>query len=206
MKNLFALLLVLITASGSLSGQEKALTFIRAGLNTDASFNNFTARVQIEPYLAIGNLRKQLVVGPTLLIASNIGFATSNMPRLSGLKIGYRYWPGSLDKQWSFYLTNELRVQRVQEKWQGNFFDDQSLAYQDRNYRTVEVLIDNFTGYGVSFKINNKLSLNQGVGIGMYLSNLKGSNSQDTPANFDYRGYGDFGFSWKVNFGLAYDL
>ena len=202
MKNYLALWLFLFGSYPWCLAQKSSFSIVQAGINTEASFYNFTARIQMEPFVAYGTQKNQLIMAPTILVASNMGFQSSQIPKVSGVKVGYRFWPGTLNKRWTFYLANDLRFQRVKDSWKGNSFNEELSQYQETDYRVVEILIDNYLGYGVVLKITEHLSINQGVGIGAYVSSLNGNNALADEISFDYRGYSNFGFTWKVNFGL----
>ncbi len=206
MRNLFAIFILVFAVPFFCRGQEKTVGLVATGITTEASIYSHTVRVQLEPFLSWGNQKNQLVVGPTIIVASNMGFQSSQMPKLSGMKIGYRLWPGSTNKQWNFYLSNDLRIQRVQDGWKGNAFNEELAQYEETDYRVIEMLVDNHLGYGVTFSIGQNLTLNQGVGLGAYISSLNGNDARAHETNFDYRGYKNFGFSWKVNIGIAYKL
>ena len=149
---------------------------------------------------------EQLIMAPTILVASNMGFQSSQIPKVSGIKIGYRFWPGTLNKKWAFYLANDLRFQRVKDSWKGNSYNEEISQYQDTDFRVVELLIDNYLGYGLVLKITKHLRVSQGVGVGVYVSSLNGDDALAHETSFDYRGYSNFGFTWKVNVGFNVDF
>lgn len=205
MRNLSTIFLLSIAFFSTSWAQDKP-GILAAGITTEAAVYSHTVRVQAEPFLSWGTSRNQLVFGPTILVISNMGFQSSQMPKLSGMKFGYRLWPGSTSKRWNFYLSNDLRIQRVQDGWKANAFNEELGQYQETDYRVIEILVDNYLGYGVTFSLGQHLTVSQGVGLGAFISSLNGNDARAQETNFDYRGYGNFGFCWKVNIGLTYQL
>lgn len=179
------------------------------GVSGSASVMDHTVRVQLEPYLAWGSNTHQLLLGPTLLLATNIGFKTHPATRLSGLRIGYRYLPPLEHRKLTFYLSADFRMQRVKDQWEANIFNEQLGLYQDITYRTVEFLLENQLGYGLNYKLVKSLSISHGVGLGWYLSDL--NTKVLTPGvtqidNADFRGYDNFGLSLNVRLGIIYNI
>ncbi len=179
------------------------------GFSGNVTIIDYSFRGYIEPYMAWGTQSKQILVAPTILIASNLGYQSPQTPRLTGARVGYRFWPGTLDKKWEFYLSADLRLQRLGDRWNANLYNENLSDYQEYQVKTVELLIENYLGYGLTYKINKQLSVSQGVGLGWYGSNLQvktsdqGRNLSDV---VDYRGYDNIGFIWNVSLGINYKL
>jgi len=206
MKQLITLIILLCFITG-LEAQDQKMAFRGTGISSSASILDHSVRGYVEPYVSWGTNKNQLILAPTILAASNIGIQTPQAPRLSGARIGYQVWPGTLDNKWAFYMSVDLRLQRLKDYWIGNSFNDQLSEYQEHNIKTVELLIENYLGYGLIFKINKSLSISQGIGLGWYLSKLH-TGSSVTHAQVadlvDYRGYDDIGFIWNARFEINY--
>jgi len=208
MKQLITILILFWLTTG-LAAQVKKMAIRTAGISSSVSVLNYSARGQMEPYISWGTNKKQLIFAPTILVASNIGYQSPQSPRLSGTRIGYRFWPGSLDNKWAFYLSADLRLQRLKDQWNGNSFNLKLSEYQEYTIKTVELQLENYLGYGLVFNISKSLSIGQGVGLGWYLSKLKTSSSvanAEVVDLVDYRGYGDIGFIWNVRFEINYNF
>jgi len=205
----FITTIILFWLTTGLDAQDKKMTIRTVGISSSVSILDYSGRGQIEPYISWGTSKKQVIFAPTILVASNIGYQSPQSPRLSGTRIGYRFWPGTLDNKWAFYMSANLRLQRLKDLWNANSFDLQLSEYQDYTIKTVELQLENYLGYGLVFNINKSLSISQGVGLGWYLSKLKTSSSV-TNANVtdlvDYRGYDDFGFIWNVRFEINFSF
>ncbi len=199
--------IILFWLTTGLEAQVKKMAIRTVGISSSVSILDYSVRGQMEPYISWGTNKKQLVFAPTILVASNIGYRSPQSPRLSGARIGYRFWPGVLDNKWAFYMSADLRVQRLKDLWSANSFNLQLSEYQEYTVKTVELQLENYVGYGLVFNISKSLSISQGVGLGWYLSKLNTSSSDtnDTVIDpIDYRGYGDIGFIWNVRFEINY--
>ena len=189
------------------NGQEKTNRIQALGVSGSTSILDHSIRGYLEPHLVVGTSNKQLVLAPTILVGSNLGYQVPQTPRFTGTRVGYRFWPGTIDKKWQFYLSADMRLQRLEDRWNVNLFNQEVLEYQDFNVKTVELLLENYLGYGLVYRINKSLSISQGVGIGWYLSNLGVQNGNfDNPGAdvLDYRGYDNIGFILSARIELSY--
>ena len=89
MKQLVTILLLISLISG-LQAQDKKKVLRSTGISTNASLLEHSVRGQLEPYVSLGTDNKQITLGPTILVASNIGYQSPQTPRLTGGRIGYR--------------------------------------------------------------------------------------------------------------------
>ena len=207
MRGILIFILLLGTISTSVQGQSKQQSTQAFGLSASASIFEYSVRGYLEPYMAWGTDRKQLLVAPTLLLGTNLGYQTPRSPRLTGLRFGYQLWPGSFDHKWNFYISTDLRLQRLKDQWAANYFNVSLSDYQEFNIKTVELSLENYVGYGLVLKISDHFRITQGVGLGWYLSNL---DARSPKANthivdkVDYRGYDNLGFLWNVSFRVVY--
>ena len=179
------------------------------GWSGSASIIDFSFKGYLEPYLAWGSLKKQIVFSPTLLVASNLGYQSSQKVRLTGGRVGYRYWPSINHDKWGLYLAADLRMQRVKDYWNANTYNENSLEYQEYLVKTTEGSLENYLGYGLKYTIGKSVSIVQGVGIGWYMSHFKtkSNHAAGTDIDFlDYRGYDDFGFIWNIQLGVNYSF
>jgi hypothetical protein len=177
------------------------------GVSASASMLSHSVRGYLEPYLAVRNHANEVVFAPTLLVGSNLGYQKPQSPRLTGTRAGYRYWPGIPDGRWKFHLSADIRLQRVKDRWNVNLFNPEILEYQDFDISSVELLMENYLGYGLVYKINRSLSISQGVGVGWYLSALKtNTGSHDNPGKdmLDYRGYDHIGLILNARLEIIY--
>ncbi len=207
MKQLITIILVCFITGLEAQINEKAIKSI--GISSSASMLDHSVRGQIEPYISWGTNKNQLILASTILVATNIGYQSPQSPRLSGARVGYRFWPGESDNKWAFYMSADLRLQRLKDLWTGNTFNEQLSEYQEYTIKTVELLLENYLGYGLVFNINKSLSISQGVGLGWYLSKLNSGSSVtnvQVPDLVDYRGYDDFGFIWNVRFEINFSF
>lgn len=207
MKQLITIILVCFITGLEAQINEKAIKSI--GISSSASMLDHSVRGQIEPYISWGTNKNQLILASTILVATNIGYQSPQSPRLSGARVGYRFWPGESDNKWAFYMSADLRLQRLKDLWTGNTFNEQLSEYQEYTIKTVELLLENYLGYGLVFNINKSLSISQGVGLGWYLSKLNSGSSVtnvQVPDIVDYRGYDDFGFIWNVRFEINFSF
>ena len=189
------------------NGQEKSNGIQALGVSGSASILDHSVRGYLEPYLAVGTVNKQLIIAPTILAGSNLGYQGPQTPRLTGTRVGYRFWPGTTDKKWQFHLSADMRMQRLEDHWNLNLFNQEVLEYEDYRVKTVELLLENYLGYGLVYRINQSFSISQGVGMGWYLSNLGvKSENFDNPGSdlLDYRGYDNIGFVWSARLELTY--
>jgi hypothetical protein len=136
-----------------------------------------------------------------------MGYQSPQIVRLTGARFGYRFFPSIKDSKWGFYVSADLRMQRLKDYWNANSFNEKSQDYQEHTIKTVELLAENYIGYGLKYSINQSFSLSQGVGLGWYISGLK-TKSDHTLNNMvdlvDYRGYDDLGFVWNIRFEINY--
>lgn len=207
MKQLITIILVCFITGLEAQINEKAIRSI--GISSSASMLDHSVRGQVEPYISWGTNKNQLILASTILVATNIGYQSPQSPRLSGARVGYRFWPGESDNKWAFYMSADLRLQRLKDLWTGNTFNEQLSEYQEYTIKTVELLLENYLGYGLVFNINKFLSISQGVGLGWYLSKLNSGSSVtnvQVPDIVDYRGYDDFGFIWNVRFEINFSF
>lgn len=207
MKQLITIILVCFITGLEAQINEKAIKSI--GISSSASMLDHSVRGQVEPYISWGTNKNQLILASTILVATNIGYQSPQSPRLSGARVGYRFWPGESDNKWAFYMSADLRLQRLKDLWTGNTFNEQLSEYQEYTIKTVELLLENYLGYGLVFNINKSLSISQGVGLGWYLSKLNSGSSVtnvQVPDIVDYRGYDDFGFIWNVRFEINFSF
>lgn len=207
MKQLITIILVCFITGLEAQINEKAIRSI--GISSSASMLDHSVRGQVEPYISWGTNKNQLILASTILVATNIGYQSPQSPRLSGARVGYRFWPGESDNKWAFYMSADLRLQRLKDLWTGNTFNEQLSEYQEYTIKTVELLLENYLGYGLVFNINKSLSISQGVGLGWYLSKLNSGSSVtnvQVPDIVDYRGYDDFGFIWNVRFEINFSF
>lgn len=183
---------------------------IRAiGFSGSASILDFAYKGYFEPYIAWGGAKKQVLFSPTLLVSSNLGYQFPQRARLSGARIGYRYWPTINHSKWGLYLSADLRIQRVKDHWNANTYNEGSLEYQEYLVKTTEISLENYLGYGLKYSIGKSFSISQGVGLGWFLSDFKTKSDHTAGTNvdfLDYRGYGDFGFLWNIQIGLNYSF
>ncbi len=207
MKQLITIILVCFITGLEAQINEKAIRSI--GISSSASMLDHSVRGQVEPYISWGTNKNQLILASTILVATNIGYQSPQSPRLSGARVGYRFWPDESDNKWAFYMSADLRLQRLKDLWTGNTFNEQLSEYQEYTIKTVELLLENYLGYGLVFNINKFLSISQGVGLGWYLSKLNSGSSVtnvQVPDIVDYRGYDDFGFIWNVRFEINFSF
>lgn len=203
------LLNILIIASffWEVNGQTPKDSSKSAGILGSASILEYTVKGYLEPYVARSMGNKQLIAALTLLVASNLGYQSPQSPRLTGTRLGYRFWPGTRNQKLDFYISADLRLQRLTDVWNANLYNENFLDYQEYQLRTVEFSVENYLGYGLVFNVNESFRINQGVGLGWYLSNLdvKSANGSVHALDVvDYRGYDSFGFIWNVSFGFSY--
>lgn len=208
MKQLITTFLLIILMSG-LQAQVKEKMLRSMGVSTNASILEYSVRGQLEPYVSWGTAKKQFTVAPTILVASNIGYHSPQSPRLSGGRIGYRFLPGTLSNKWAFHISADLRIQRLKDIWSSNSYNEQLSEYQEHAIKTVELLIENYLGYGLEFKISKSLSISQGIGLGWYLSNLDarapGAKTHISDL-VDYRGYDDIGLLLNARIEISYNF
>ena len=179
------------------------------GVTGGASVLEYSVKGYFEPYLAWGTSKKQIIMAPTVLVGSNLGYQSPQSPRLTGAKLGYRFWPGSLDNKWNFYLSIDMRLQRLKDIWDGNFYSETLSGYQTIHIKSLEYSLENYFGYGLVYKISKAVQISQGVGLGWYLSDLdtKATNANAQIADIaDYRGYDNAGFLWNLSLGVSYSL
>ena len=203
MKQLVTTLLLISLISG-LQAQDKKKVLRSTGISTNASLLEHSVRGQLEPYVSLGTDNKQITLGPTILVASNIGYQSPQTPRLTGGRIGYRFLPGTLNNKWAFHISADFRIQRLKDTWNSNWYNEQISEYQEYTIKTVELLIENYVGYGLEFKISKSLSISQGVGFGWYMSNLDANAHMSDLV--DYRGYDDVGFLLNARFEISYNF
>jgi|GEM_PF-2822887 len=204
--------LIILMVFGSIAvaqAQTLEKTIQNAGVSTNVSILEYTARGYFEPYLTFGASNKQLLLATTILAGSNLGYQSPQSLRLSGGRIGYRFWPGSSNENWNFHVSVDMRLQRLKDLWNANLYNESKSDYQEYNLKTIELLLENHVGYGLVFNINEFCSISQGVGLGWYLSNLDvtAANTNAHLADIvDYRGYDDIGFLWNIRFEISYKL
>jgi len=208
MKKLFvSLLLLLLLLPGM--GQQRQSDFRSVGLSAGASIIGYSYRGYAEPFVTWGYKNKQLLVAPTLLITSNLGYQSPQKPRLTGTRIGYRFKPSPNEAKWKLYLAADLRLQRLSDRWLANSFNETKQNYKEYSVQSVELLLENYFGYGLEFSVGKSFVINQGIGLGWYYSDLKtrpDSNYGMVNDFFDYRGYDNVGFIWNINLGVSYRL
>ncbi len=205
MKNYTCLILSLLF-SFALYGQKTPEKGKELGITTSFSIYNYTFRGLLNPHLTWQMGKINLLLGPTLLVASNNGLNTAKSPKLTGIRSSFRYIPTAAAKRFIFHLSSDLIVQRIVDRWDANAYDERIGNFADFRYRNIEYLIEHYLGYGFKLNLSSRWYLIKGVGIGYYLSNLKGDElSANAPEveNFDYRGYSDFGFSWQIKLGAG---
>jgi len=112
--------------------------------------------------------------------------------------------PGTLNNKWAFHISADFRIQRLKDTWNSNWYNEQISEYQEYTIKTVELLIENYVGYGLEFKISKSLSISQGVGFGWYMSNLDANAHMSDLV--DYRGYDDVGFLLNARFEISYNF
>lgn len=175
-------------------------------LSNHVSFYKNNYRVSSVPQLSLTNGKRSLAAGPTILVYSKVGYQT--MPKFTGIKATYRFIKDN-EKNLSFYIGNDLILQRISDQWVAVAFDETLGQYKNYKYSNTEILLENNIGYGLKFNISKHLHLSQGVGAGFYISNLHGKPlDKDAPLNInsDYRGYKNFGVTWNVQLGIGISL
>ncbi|MDN5213947.1 hypothetical protein QQ020_17865 [Fulvivirgaceae bacterium BMA12] len=205
MKN-FVCSILLLLFSFTLYGQKSLEKAKELGITTSFSIYNYTFRGLINPYLTWQKGKTNLLLGPTLLVASNNGLNTAKSPKLTGIRSSFRYIPAAVARRFVFHLASDLIVQRIVDRWDANAYDERIGNFADFRYQNIEYLIEHYLGYGFKLNVGRRWYLIKGVGIGYYLSKLKGNElSANAPEveNFDYRGYSDFGFSWQIKMGAG---
>lgn len=202
----YVILIPLLMLSCTLAAQKSREGTMELGITTSFSVYNYTFRGLANPHVSWQKDKLNFVIGPTLLVASNVGLNTTNFPKLTGLKSSLRYMPAMRNKRFTFFLSNDIIIQRIVDHWDANAYDERIGNYASFRYRNVEHLIEQYIGYGFKLKFARNWHLVKGVGIGYYLSNLDGDElSSNAPEveNFDYRGYKNFGFSWLIKLGAG---
>ncbi len=175
-------------------------------IQSRVSIFNYTYRLSLSPGFLFRDGRHSYGLGPVVLIGANTGSGNDG-PRLTGLRVGYRYFPSTTTSRLNFYVSTEIIGQRIAEQWQANAFDTELGSYRDLPYKSKELLIENHSGYGIQLKLSQSWYLFQGIGVGFYYSNFEGEAPTVQASlldNIDYRGYDDFGFSWSIRLGIGY--
>jgi len=208
MKTILAIILLLLSPVLLLS-QERNKEPLKIGLQTHVSVFSYTYRGYLIPNVEINAGKGRLSIGPTILIATNIGSVLSKGPKLTGFNLTYKYFPNPTADKFSLFFNGELQAQRITEKWKANALDINTGDYVEFGYQITEYILEYSLGYGFSYWLTPDFFLLQGVGAGVYYSILmedeRGSGSSKAE-NFDYRGYHDVGFAWSVKFGMGFKL
>jgi len=179
-----------------------------AEINSAVSFISNNYRGIVNPSYTLGRKNHAFSLGPVFQIYTNSGQNHHSKPWWSGFKGTYRYFPQLSHKSIAFFFKYDLIYQHIIDAYQTNAFNPRLGVYQDYDYQNSEDIFETYVGYGVQFKFK-KMFLIQNVGAGIYYSTI-GDNvvASEAPglADFDFRGYGNFGFSWNVQLGVGYDF
>ena len=167
-------------------------------------------------YRAIGSIsfgkqfgKHAISIGPTILYASDIVTSNKKFPKLTGTQLNYKYYPNGINNKWNLFMFSQFSFQVIKDKWSSVIFVNPTEGYKEYKYLNKETqFLSNF-GYGVAFKLTEKIALTQGLGIGLYISVLDGDEiSPDAPEVGENvgAGYSPFGLNISANFGIKYKL
>lgn len=163
----------------------------------------------ITPYFEIRKSSQAFLLGATILTTSEFDASDRKYPKLTGVESSYKFYPMITDRKVDFYLHATLLVQRIVDRWEVNYWNDNYSSYESSGYKNVETIVNPSIGYGISFKILRRLELKQNIGAGYFFSTINGkrfNNESSEVDHHDYRPYGNGGFAFQVNLGLSFIL
>ena len=179
-----------------------------AEINSAVTFIRNNYRGIVNPSYTLGRKSHAFSLGPVFQIYTNSGQNNYSKPWLSGFKGTYRYFPQLSHKSIAFFFKYDLIYQHIIDAYQTNAFNPSLGVYRDYDYKNTEDIFETYVGYGVKFNLK-KLFIIQNVGAGLYYSTIEeNAVSSEAPilVDFDFRGYGNFGFSWNVQLAVGYDF
>lgn len=136
--------------------------------------------------------------GPNFLLASASTASDNSPPRFTGFVGNYEYSPLETKGKINFFLFTEVLANRILEKWTSTMWESSTQSYQAYAYKSTELLLQNFLGYGVLWQPSERIAVKQSVGLGLYYSYINNKEfSRNAPEIPDenINGYGDFGLN-----------
>ena len=201
-------LVVLLPLSASLLAQNSESGWkFKADITARTSHILHSQRINLQAGIAAGKAGHYLRLAPIFQIVTN---QTSNKPftpRLTGGSIGYER---EINTEYNFlkqYFFYEGTLQYFNVTWESNYFNEEAGVYQPANSETHELLSSHLLGLGAKIRFFKDFFAYTSVGAGIYVSDLAEFNDQQElalPERVDFRGYPDFGFNYKVSFGIGY--
>lgn len=164
---------------------------------------------RVETQLGLSVLKGQHQVRVAAVIQTYSSEAVNNPKiwQITGGAFSYYYHIPTQSKYFDLTFRYEGTLQFYENEWVGTFYDDISKDYIAYKYESKELFSANTLGYGFKVNITDKLYFATKIAAGVYFSTIKGERegtSYPTNVRLDFRGYENFGFTWKTALNLGY--
>lgn len=196
--------LLFILTAFSVQAQE-----INVGLSNNAYIISRTIRLTASPQLQLHYDKSQLNVGPLFIMYNINSTSDQKFPKFTGVNASYHYLPFKTDRNLNFYLFADLAVQMIRNEWNSAQWDPDSQEYRNFKYESREFLTMATGGYGIKIKVKKRFEINQGIGLGLYVSatdNDELTSGAPEISDRNIQGYDDFDFCFSATLGLSYRL
>lgn len=200
-------ILILTLMGSSLLGQQK----FEFKIDALTQYNRIDKqeRLELMPGLTIKNGLHNLRLAPVIQWYTTEARNEPEQLRLTGLSGMYIMDCKTQFKSLSFFFNYETKLQWFEERWTGNYFDQDLNIYRDYSYKSEEFFNTHTLGYGFRFKFLKHFYLQHSIAGGIRISRIEGEpNSANAPSDeaFDFRGYDNFGFHWSGSLSLGYQF
>ena len=203
------LLFVLFIFLSSLPAYSQEKDENRLGVASSVYFYEKSYKGFITPYVEIRRKSMALTMGATILVTSEFDASDRKYPKLTGFEGSYKFYPTITNCKVDFHLHATLLFQRIVDRWEVNYWNNNYSFYENAAYKNVEKIVNPSLGYGISFNISKRLRVNQSIGAGYFFSTVNGEglNKETSETDHhDYRPYGNGGFAFHVNLGMSYSI
>lgn len=139
-------------------------------------------------------------VGPALLLSFGDQIEERETLKITGLAIGYEHFPHGRESTWNMFHTFDFVAQRIKDVQNSQIFDTSSGTFVSNTIEQIDNNLFLSGNAGVLWKLNERLSLTQTIGIG---ANVVFRN---TTSDFD--NFNDVFLSqqWSLKTGIRYSF
>src|SRR5690606_36587432 len=128
------------------------------------------------PHFEVRKNTQAISLGATILTSSEFDASDRKYPKLTGIEVGYKFYPTITRHKVDFYLHASILLQRIVDRWEVNYWNTTYSFYQNSDYRNVETIVNPTLGYGVSFSLLKRFKLTQSIGACYFFSGVDGGS------------------------------